>query len=130
MVNPSTADAKKDDPTIRKCVGFSRRWGCGGLDVVNLYAFRATDLSVMLKATDPVGPENDVWIEKMCTLPVGPVIVAWGSNMQVQARGHEVTQRLARHHDVYALKVTMGPPWHPLYVSYREEPILSRKKAA
>ena len=43
MLNPSTADATEDDPTIRACMAFAERWECGWLDVVNLYAFRATD---------------------------------------------------------------------------------------
>ena len=62
MLNPSTADAERDDATIRKCVGFARSWGCAGLQVVNLFAFRATDPTDLRMADDPVGPENDVWL--------------------------------------------------------------------
>ena len=59
MLNPSTADAMHDDPTIRRCVGFARAWGFGGVDVVNLFALRATDTRALRKAADPIGPAND-----------------------------------------------------------------------
>jgi hypothetical protein len=57
--NPSTADATQLDPTLRRCVGFAKREGYGGMVILNLYAFRAKDLKVMKAATDPVGPDND-----------------------------------------------------------------------
>lgn len=58
MLNPSTADAEQDDPTIRRCMGFAKSWGCGKLFVLNLFAIRATDPKNMLAADDPEGPEN------------------------------------------------------------------------
>src|SRR5262245_19133112 len=64
MLNPSTADAEQDDPTIRRCVGFARSWGAGGIIVVNLFAFRASDPKALLRAADPVGPDNDGHILK------------------------------------------------------------------
>ena len=63
MLNPSTADAQADDPTIRKCIGFCRLWGCGELYVVNLFALRATDPKMIGKTLDPVGTDNRVWVE-------------------------------------------------------------------
>ncbi len=64
LLNPSTADANNDDPTIRRCIGFARQWGCGKLTVLNLFAVRATDPQWMKAASDPVGPENKAWFEK------------------------------------------------------------------
>lgn len=58
MLNPSTADAEQDDPTIRRCIGFAKSWGCGKLFVLNLFAIRATDPKNMLSAADPEGPDN------------------------------------------------------------------------
>src|SRR5262249_40146014 len=79
MLNPSTADATADDPTIRKCIGFARRWRCGVLRVVNLFAFRATDPDVLKAAADPVGPENRRWILRSIRRTNRQIVVcAWG----------------------------------------------------
>src|ERR1019366_833740 len=59
MLNPSTADAIVDDPTIRRCMGFARTWGFGELEVCNLFAYRSPCPSALLRAADPVGPSND-----------------------------------------------------------------------
>src|SRR5262245_35053012 len=75
MLNPSTADASDNDPTIRRCIGFSRLWGCGRLVVLNLFAFRATQPADLKKAAEPVGPENRAWFEKSLS---GLVICGWG----------------------------------------------------
>ena len=81
MLNPSTADAEKDDATIRRCIGFAKSWGYGGIDVVNLYAYRATQPSELWKVVDPVGPDNDIWLRRMCAkLEVSLVVAAWGCN--------------------------------------------------
>jgi hypothetical protein len=77
MLNPSTADATQDDPTIRRCIGFARQWGCGQLVVLNLFAFRATDPVDLKRAADPVGPDNESWFRRI--LPSdGPVVCGWG----------------------------------------------------
>lgn len=78
MLNPSTADADQDDPTIRRCVGFAKRDGFGGIDVANLYAWRATKPADLLDALDPFGhPTNVDALEDLFRFhPV--VIAAWG----------------------------------------------------
>jgi hypothetical protein len=58
-LNPSTADARHDDPTVRRCINFAKRWGFGGLIMLNAFAFRAADPREMMAAADPVGPDND-----------------------------------------------------------------------
>ncbi len=118
MLNPSTADATLDDPTIRRCIGFARRDGFGGIHVVNLYAFRATDPKDMKRATDPVGPDNDAMLRfafAMAADQGAPVIAAWGA----QADPHRVLEvrSLMGDADVYSLGVTKGGhPKHPLYL--------------
>lgn len=120
MLNPSTADATLDDPTIRRCIGFAQRDGFGGIYVVNLYAFRATEPKDMKRAIDPVGPENDALLRfafRRSAEQHAPVIAAWGTHGDPyrvrQVRGL-MTDAGA---DVYSLGVTKdGHPKHPLYI--------------
>jgi len=117
MLNPSTADHRNDDPTIRRCMGFARAWGLGGVKVINLYAYRATKPSELWTADDPVGPENDAWLEtEVYTGTVGaPVVAAWGVN----AKPERVAQVMALRgfDNLQCLGVTKGGhPRHPLYV--------------
>ena len=118
MLNPSTADATVDDPTIRRCMGFARRFGYGGVGVVNLYAYRATKPADLWKAADPVGPENDSTIGAMLVersyFDV-PTVAAWGAN----AKPERVAQVLAMPgaHRLMCLGLTKaGQPRHPLYL--------------
>jgi hypothetical protein len=79
VLNPSTADSQKDDPTIHKCMGFAEKWGYGQLRVINLFAYRATSPKDML-AADPVGEENKYWVDQTLRKNDGIVICAWGAN--------------------------------------------------
>src|SRR5438128_11131670 len=84
MLSPSTADAMHDDPTIRRCVGFARAWGCGGVDVVNLFALRATDPRALRKAADPIGPANERHLRR-AVRAAGLVVLAWGAHAMARA---------------------------------------------
>lgn len=89
MSNPSDADAEDDDPTVRKCRGFTERWGRRGFTVVNKFAFRATDARELLTAVDPVGPDNRIHIEAQIDVH-DLVVFAWGrSGARVDSRGIE-----------------------------------------
>jgi len=113
MLNPSTADALADDPTIRRCVRFARDHSFGGMRVLNLYAYRATNPRDMFRAVDPVGPENDSHFGDLGATT--QVIAAWGAH----ARPDRVRQvlRILEGKPVYCLGVTQaGAPRHPLYV--------------
>ena len=119
MLNPSTADATANDPTIRKCVGFAQRWGMDAIAVVNLFAFRASKPVVLRLAADKVGPENDEWIRGVTIhSPGSSIIAAWGAN------GADYPDRV-RH--VYGLVgramraltiLNSGHPAHPLMIPY------------
>ncbi len=112
-LNPSTADEKKDDPTIRRCVAFAQAWGYSGLCMANLFAFRATDPADMLAAADPVGPENDDWLVQLAH-GASRVVAAWGVHGAHKARDTHVKERIP---DMHYLRLTKdGHPGHPLYL--------------
>lgn len=113
MLNPSTADASVDDPTIRRCISFSKSWGYGGLRVVNLYAYRATNPDALKTAVDPIGPEHSVHF--MRALHMSSLIVAaWGACKH--AKIDHVLPWISQL-DIQCLGVTAdGYPRHPLYV--------------
>jgi hypothetical protein len=85
MVNPSTADADIDDHTIRKLYGFAERFGASRIIVGNLFAFRATDVSEVSLAADPVGPENDRHLADIFT-ESKMTILAWGASSKLPPR--------------------------------------------
>ena len=116
MLNPSTADARRDDPTIRRCMGFARTWGYGGVEVVNLFALRATDPSRLRIARDPVGPENDAHIRAVARRS-SALVVAWGIHGALRERDAEVLALLSRRAPTHSLGWTKdGHPRHPLYL--------------
>lgn len=114
-LNPSTADETTDDPTIRRCTRFARDWGYGGLVMINLFAFRATDPRDMRAASDPVGPENDGYLRR-CAERAGLVVAAWGAHGDHLGRAHDVINRgLLGEFTVLGL-TKGGHPRHPLYM--------------
>lgn len=132
MLNPSTADANIDDPTIRKCMGFARLWNMGGIYVGNLFAVRATDPKDMMRAHDPVGPDNHDHLAWMCERAAkngGLVICAWGANGSYMGQECTVLGWLDSWSIVpKALRLTVksGKPEHPLYVPYDVQPVPCR----
>jgi hypothetical protein len=116
MLNPSRADAIVDDPTIRRCIGFARSWGFGGLEVVNLFAYRTAHPNELRKVNNPVGVENDRYLASL-NQRVDRVIVAWGNWGTWQNRDKATLQILNRE-IIYCLGMTQsGQPKHPLYIS-------------
>lgn len=113
MLNPSTADATNDDPTIRRCVGFSTAWGFAEMVVVNLYAYRATDPKVLWSIPDPVGPDNDDYIREysMCS---DMTLCAWGKPGPDRGRALHVRGLIPNAH--YLRMNKSGHPGHPLYL--------------
>jgi hypothetical protein len=128
MLNPSTADAENDDPTIRKCMTIARHHGAGFLEVVNLFAWRATDPKALPTATDPVGPENNTHIRmavQRATVAGAPVILGWGpptklgrARALLERRSSDVLEMLRPWREkLFALSITKdGSPGHPLFL--------------
>lgn len=113
-LNPSTADEEQDDPTIRRCMDFAKRWGHEGIVMLNLFAFRATDPRVMKRAADPIGPENDAAIQRFTRLS-RVNIVCWGAHGKHIGRGQQVISLC--HGGLGCFGVTKhGHPKHPLYL--------------
>ena len=126
MLNPSTADASQDDPTIRRCIGFAKAFGCDALHVANLYAYRATKPADLWKAADPVGPENDETLRSAFRAAFregGPVIAAWGANANPLRAEFAAVLARAAGVALMALGVTKdGAPRHPLYLRADAQP--------
>lgn len=116
MLNPSTADATEDDPTIRRCIGFAKQWGCSGLIVANLYALRSTDPKQLWKHSDPVGPKNDGILRALAQQPAA-IVCAWGANAKQDRVKTFYDFMVADGADLLCLGTTIsGAPRHPLYL--------------
>ena len=119
MLNPSTADADREDPTIRRCVRFARAWGFGGIVVHNLFAWRATHPRELARVGDPVGPRNR---EFLCGAKADLTVVAWGASPAAvewwAGRPNEWQQEiLLSRPRLMCLGINgNGSPKHPLYV--------------
>lgn len=113
-LNPSTADETQDDPTIRRCRGFAESWGCGGMRMLNLFAFRATDPKVMKGEADPI--EHDKYLNWIDELAFGfhPVVACWGTHGSHLGRGADVSEYF--NHLQCLGKNADGSPKHPLYL--------------
>lgn len=124
MLNPSKADADKDDHTIRKCVGFSKRFGAGALEVVNLFAWRATDARELERHRflDPIGPENDAHLVRVLADPSPYLrrVVAWGDSGGPIARERvtAVAKLIGTRYVECLGHTTNGNPLHPLTLAY------------
>lgn len=119
MLNPSTADASADDPTIRKCLGFANMWGFATLEVCNLFALRATDPDALKPHSDPVGPRNDEFLQQAATNS-GLIIAAWGTKGALRGREKAVAGLFKELHCLRTTKA--GHPEHPLYLPYSLKP--------
>jgi len=113
-LNPSTADEVVDDPTIKRCISFAQSWGFGGLVMLNLFAYRSTKRERLRTVKDPVGPDNDWWIQASLH-QVEKVVVCWGNDGELLGRDMEVLNILG---EVYCLGHNKtGRPKHPLYLN-------------
>ncbi|MEI9428700.1 DUF1643 domain-containing protein [Mesorhizobium sp. Cs1299R1N3] len=117
LLNPSTADETNDDPTIRRCIAYAKRWGYGGLVLGNIFALRSTDPKGLYSHADPVGPDNDAALGSIAK-EADRIVCGWGTHGVFQNRS-EAVLRIIREAgaEPLALKLTAaGHPGHPLYL--------------
>ncbi len=124
MLNPSTADAERFDPTVRRCYGYARDWGFGSMEVVNLFALRSTYPEMLKRVPDPVGPENDGAILK-AVKNSDLTVAAWGVLGKLRGRDREVLELIGSVRDLHCLGTTKaGQPLHPLHQPKKLTPVV------
>ena len=123
-LNPSTADEHVDDPTIRRCIDFAKKWGFGSMLMGNIFAFRSTDPELLFKVTNPEGVGNDYWLDKI-QMASDKTVACWGIHGEFKDRGYHVRLNLTadrtKPHNarnaLYVFGITKeGYPKHPLYL--------------
>ena len=119
-LNPSTADEKKNDPTVRRCIGFAKKWGFGKLIMTNIFAFRATLPEDLFNSKNPVGNKNDYWLKKL-SKKADKVLLAYGNHGKFRNRHDEILKII---NNPYCIKKSKtGMPMHPLYLKYTKKPV-------
>jgi hypothetical protein len=124
-LNPSTAGETEDDPTIRKLIGFAKKWGFETLEMMNLFAWRSTDPHALsTPGLEPVGSDNDRTIVSVIAR-ASRVVLAWGRHDFLRhilpSRAAHVRRLVLEHArgEVGTLGVNGdGSPRHPLYLPY------------
>lgn len=112
-LNPSTADATTDDPTVRRCIGFAKQWGFDEVHIGNLFALRSTDPVALKTVDDPIGLDNDTHLCRMA-VDADLVVAAWGSNAMAVDRSAKIIEAIP---GMACLGFTKsGQPKHPLYL--------------
>lgn len=124
MLNPSTADEFKLDPTCSRARDYAERWGYGALIVTNVFGWRATDPKVMRSIDDPVGPGNDAAIVRAAK-EADLVVCAWGNHGLHAERSSRVKNLLRKNKlEIHALRLNAnGEPAHPLYLPGKLKPL-------
>lgn len=132
-LNPSTADEVNDDPTIRRCIDYAKRWGYGALCMTNIFAWRDTDPDKMKLAENPIGEPydsltvidrpnaapnlfdtwNDYWLAKIAD-GAAVTVAAWGKHGSHLKRADHVKHLIPNLH--YLKLNGDGSPQHPLYL--------------
>ena len=123
-LNPSTADEVNNDPTVTRCINYSKLWGYGGMYMMNIFAYRTTYPVELKKAKMPIGKDNDFWILKISG-KVDKCIGAWGNDGEFIDRHKTICEIIP---ELYCLKINnSGQPSHPLYLKSDLTPFLFRK---
>jgi hypothetical protein len=120
MLNPSTADAEKDDPTVLALIHFARLWGYGGLHIINLYAFRASRPSAMMMADDRIGPGNSIFINHAAMVAQqnsNALLIAWGNHGDFEGRASWFCSMVKHYYGLKLMhlgRTKQGAPKHPM----------------
>ena len=117
-LNPSIADETENDPTVRRCIGFAQKWGYGGLHIANLFALRATQPRLLKLADDPVGPQNDTWLERLFS-KTDVWVFCWGNQGRFFNRNQFILKaalRLGCQKAYFLRKTKQAQPAHPLFL--------------
>lgn len=112
-LNPSTADHKVDDPTIKRCIQYAQSWNYGSLLMLNLFAYRATEPKTLLLVDDPIGKRNNYYLKKNLD-PTTKVLLMWGNWGSIQNRNKQVLKMIENPFCLHVNK--SGEPAHPLYL--------------
>jgi hypothetical protein len=118
MLNPSTADGNADDRTTIRCINFAKAWNCGSLEIVNVFAYRATDYNELRNLTkeEATGVENSKHIEDALNSATIKV-AAWGENVKIHHDNYTELKEQLEGHKLFCLGTTRdGHPRHPLFV--------------
>lgn len=129
-LNPSRADGRRDDPTLRRLVGFARAWGYGALEVLNLFSRITASPAVLRRSQEPLDARNDLWLVQRASAlgPMDAVWLGWGNGGRWRQRDRQVLALLERHlpahTPVLVLALTAaGQPRHPLYAAAAAQPL-------
>ena len=134
-LNPSRADGQRDDPTLRRLIGFTREWGYRELVVLNLFARISPSPAALLRVKDPIGVRNDYflmrWLNHWSLMPGVDLWCGWGVNGarldRAQAVLDGIQKLLAERkrsvpdspHPLMLGLTASGQPRHPLYAPRR-----------
>jgi hypothetical protein len=125
LLNPSIASATTEDPTLRKCIGFARRWGYHEIVIVNLFALIATDPAELLDAADPVGSANETFLRQELDRYADAVLLGWGTHRAVRLATSSLRVVTESRAKASCLGINKdGSPKHPLYVPYATKPTI------
>lgn len=124
MLNPSTADEFRLDPSCTRAQNYAERWGFGGVLITNIFAWRATMPEELKLVKNPVGRGNDRAILR-AALEASIVVCAWGNHGAHLDRAARVRRMLEQDRlKLHALRLNdSGHPAHPLYLPGTLEPI-------
>jgi hypothetical protein len=118
LLNPSTANETLDDPTVKRCIGFAKRWGYGGVFMCNVFTLVSTDPKALNK-------EQNIAMGASLAMRVirekcDKAIAGWGTYVTQVRQWEDRVERIKRDlSPLYCLGLTQdGHPKHPLYLPY------------